>query len=38
MKDLWEALSGKQSEPVPMWVDGFVDGATAVWNEVAVKI
>jgi hypothetical protein len=40
--ELWNELRGgyddNEEEPDPAWIEGFVEGAAEVWNEVANKI
>jgi hypothetical protein len=40
VKEFWETLLGdpRGREPDAAWVDGFIDGAKEVWDEVAEKI
>jgi muconolactone delta-isomerase len=37
-RDLWEGLLGTGQTPDPAWIDGFVEGATEIWDKVANKI
>jgi hypothetical protein len=37
-RDLWRQLHDREEEPDPAWVEGFVEGAAEVWNEVADKV
>jgi transcription elongation factor Elf1 len=37
-RDLWEQLHDHEVEPDPAWIEGFVDGVTEVWGEVADKV
>jgi hypothetical protein len=37
-RDLWQQLHDGENEPDPAWIDGFVEGATEVWDEVADKV
>jgi hypothetical protein len=36
--DLWEKISSRRVAPAQAWLEGFVEGATEVWNEVADKV
>jgi hypothetical protein len=38
VRDLWERVWDRASEPPGAWIDGFITGATEVWNEVADKV
>jgi hypothetical protein len=38
VRDLWQQLHDREEEPDPAWIEGFVEGATEVWDEVANKV
>jgi hypothetical protein len=38
VRDLWQQLRDREDEPDAAWVEGFVEGATEVWDEVADKV
>jgi hypothetical protein len=38
VQELWDRLRGRRDEPPSAWIEGFVEGATEVWGEVAEKI
>jgi hypothetical protein len=36
--EVWENLTGSQEQPEWPWINGFIEGATEVWDEVADKV